>query len=197
MTPLLRLTRLLLLPLILLAMFVPTALAEGEQPSVTVTVTVAAQPKDDGTVLLTARTVKAGGRAASNQTVNFFVIADFFGKRPIPIGSGTTDTAGTTAIIYRPTWTGRHRFEADLAGSSASAPAIAEADLKSLLAPYQSGPRPLLAIRQTVGMTVAGAAVLVWLFLLGLLLRVTIAIARTGMSGAAKAETDASRTVAD
>lgn len=166
-----------LLTLLTLTVLAAPAAAEAPAAAAPVTVTLSAQPQDDGSVLLAARAT-SGGKPVSNLNITLSVMADFFGQRPVPIGSGTTDTSGTVAIKYIPTLGGHQQFLAASEGTPKLAPAkgTVEADVAAKTVPYRSAPPDLQPLRRWVGLTVIALTALVWLSLFTVFGRVVLAL---------------------
>jgi hypothetical protein len=146
-------------------------LAEGTTP---VTIQVKVTPRNDGSVAVVATAVRPGGGPVSNLPMNLYMVADFFGKRDVLIGSDVTDTSGTAAVRYVPTWSGGHEFRAVTPGSeiySASTGNVAT-QLTRTVAPYHATGGDLEGFRRAVGVIVLGATAAVWLLLLGIFLYV-------------------------
>jgi hypothetical protein len=67
---------------------------------------------------LSARLTEASGRAVGGVTLQFFVMTEVFGPRPMKIGEAVTDATGTASVNYKPSWTGQHAVTARFLGNN-------------------------------------------------------------------------------
>jgi hypothetical protein len=103
----------------------PAAAPAALAPSI---LTIGQMPSGDGRINLMARLVGADQRALGNQTIEFEILADFFGNRPVPIGSAVTMATGQAMFMYKPVGEGE-KVRARFAGSSTNAAAAVEVQL--------------------------------------------------------------------
>jgi len=135
---------------------------------------VSGDPHD--TVNLSARLVQADGKPIGSRPVIFFVRTAVFGNRLMPLGTANTDSSGTAAMTYTPTWEGdQHlvlRFAGDVAYASAETTATA---LVRVATPaYQAEQEPLIAARRWLPVAAGAVVVGVW----GVLIRLLLAVLR-------------------
>ena len=138
-----------------------------------------ADEREDGSWMLTA-TLARGAAVQSQQTVEFFQVVDFFGQRQVPLGSATTDAAGTASRLYTPTSNGPQEIVARHAGGAGTTVSEPVHITVSGAAPLIPGRGPVLPIVQALAFPV-GAAILflVWLALAGILVRAIHGIRRS------------------
>lgn len=138
---------------------------------------VRAEPREDAWMLVA--TVTRAGAAQSQAVVEFYQRVDFFGERWVPLGSALTDAAGVASRLYSPTANGeqvfvaRHRAEDGLVESEPITISVSSA------VPFHPHEEPVLPIVRALAFPVGLLVlVLVWLALVGILLRAVIGIAR-------------------
>jgi len=139
----------------------------------------AEQRDDDGSWMLRA-TLTRGGAVQSQQTVQFFQLAAFFGERWVPIATAKTDAAGVASQIYSPTSNGVQRLVARYVAADGTFESEPFEITVSGAVPAIPAEAPVLPIVQAWAFPV-GAAILflVWLVLAVILLRAVIGIARS------------------
>lgn len=142
---------------------------------------VTVNPQSNGSALVVAKFLDAGGKPVTNRPADFFILAKFFGEHPVRIGTATTDTSGSGTVPYQPSWDGQHVFQARLANDTGT-PAIGEAtaDLKSVMPKYHSEPTALPGVRASVGVGAGALTLSVWGILLWTLGRTVAVIRRQG-----------------
>ncbi len=129
------------------------------------------------TVSLPVRLTANDGQPIARARVEFFVSPDFFGERPVSLQTAITNADGLASLRYVPTWDGAHRITALFAGNSDYKPGEttivmtvsgANADIAAI-----AGDGPSLGIvRLWAAPAVTIGAAIVWLLIVGVLVRV-------------------------
>lgn len=124
----------------------------------------------------------ADGEPLTRETVDFFVVPDFFGERPVPLRSALTDLEGRATITYSPSWNGTHNLTARYGGNDGYQPGVAGIELAvSGLPEYVATDAGSLdAIRRWAAPGAVALAIAVWLVLAWIVFRVGWGISRAG-----------------
>ena len=134
-----------------------------------------AQPTTGGdTVLLSVRLTGADGQPIARTRVEFLVRPDFFGERPISLPTAITNADGVATLKYVPTWDGAHKVTALFAGNTDYRPGEVTTVMAvsgAVATPIPEG-NSLGALRLWAAPAVTLGAVIVWLIIAGVLVRV-------------------------
>ena len=159
-----------------------------------------AAPHQRGEIVLAA-TLEQPARPASahratlaGYQVDFSVhVEEFAGAPLLTLGSATTDAAGEATLTYRPTWAGRQAFVATATspGGSTLGPVTTSFTALSATHPFAGtleASRPDGVIGRWVAGVLLGALALLWVALIGLVVRVNLALgSRHGPEGPGEA----------
>lgn len=125
-------------------------------------------------ISLSVRLTADDGQPISRARVEFFVNPDFFGERPVSLQTVITNADGLASLKYVPTWNGVHRVTALFAGNSDYQPGEVTTVMTvsgTVTAPA-SKVESLHVLRQWAAPAVTLGAIIVWLLIVGVLLRV-------------------------
>ncbi len=128
---------------------------------------------DEG-VSLSVRLTADDGQPIARARVEFFVNPDFFGERPVSLQTVITNADGLASLKYVPTWNGVHRVTALFAGNSDYQPGEVTTVMTvsgTVTAPA-SKVESLHVLRQWAAPAVTLGAAIVWLLIVGVLVRV-------------------------
>ncbi len=125
-------------------------------------------------VSLSVRLTGDDGQPIVRARVEFFVNPDFFGERPVALQTAITNADGLASLKYVPTWDGAHRVTALFAGNSDYQPGEVTTVMTvsgTVTAPVSES-ESLHVLRQWAAPAVTLGAAIVWLVILGVLVRV-------------------------
>ncbi len=125
-------------------------------------------------ISLSVRLTADDGQPIARARVEFFVNPDFFGERPVSLQTVITNADGLASLKYVPTWDGAHRVTALFAGNSDYQPGEVTTVLTvsgTVTAPISNG-ESLHVLRQWAAPAVTLGAIIVWLLIVGVLVRV-------------------------
>lgn len=165
--------------LLIMLLSLPAAADQGAGSAAAATVSLTTTAAPQGRVLLAAQLTGPGGRPISNADVHFYVRTNFFGSRLMFLGSSVTDTSGAASVMFEPTWTGTHQFQASFDGGDAYLPASGKAsfDVARVVPQVRPGEAPgIPVIRRATGLLGLAATVAVWIVLLTVVARVVLGI---------------------
>lgn len=135
------------------------------------------QPTTSGeTVSLVVRLTDDEGQPIARAQMEFSVSPDFFGDRPVSLQTAITNTDGLATLKYVPTWDGAHRMTGYFAGNADFQPG--EATIVMTVSGAAAGGvaiddgAPLDAVRLWAAPAVTAGAAIVWLLIVGVLVRV-------------------------
>lgn len=123
------------------------------------------------------------GKPLGNEPVAFQMAADFFGTRPVNLGTVKTDATGTATLIYQPTWDGTYDFTADFNGDGNHPPVqITRTITYSGPVPqYSPDPVALKPVRVWITPVIYAGVGLFWLFVIFVGIRTIRGIRRSGV----------------
>ncbi len=133
------------------------------------------QPKtNEDTVSLQVRLTADDGQPLARARVEFFVRPDFFGERPVALQTVLTDAKGLASLNYVPTWEGVHRVTAIFAGDSDYQPGEATTvmTVSGVASPHLPDADSLAILQLWAAPAVTVGAIIVWLLIIGVLVRV-------------------------
>ncbi len=137
-----------------------------------------------GQLLIVANLTAADGTPIGNETITFFESVNFAGAdRDALLGTAVTDSTGVAAIFYQPAQIGKHTLVAQFAGNTSAAKADTTSAIQVTdVAPlYPAVTVPLASVRHWLSISVLLIVVAVWVFLVGLVLRVVFGIRSAGV----------------
>lgn len=120
----------------------------------------------------------SSGRPVGNATVQFYVMTDVFGLRPMSIGEAVTDTTGRAAISYKPSWEGETSVIAKFAGNSQYTAAEAKYAFTALgpVPVHQNAKFGLEPIRAWAPLVVGGLVLTVWAILIAVVVQTVVGL---------------------
>ena len=131
----------------------------------------------EDTVSLVVRLTDAEGQPIARAQVEFSVSPDFFGDRPVSLQTAITNADGLATLRYVPTWDGAHRMTGHFAGNADFQPG--EATIVMTVSGAADGEVPLAqggaslgVVRLWAAPAVTLGAAIVWLLIVGVLVRV-------------------------
>ncbi len=151
-----------------------TALADEAVIEVVARLTFEQPTTNEDTVSLQVRLTTDDGQPLARARVEFFVKPDFFGERPVALQTAVTNADGLASLNYVPTWEGVHRVTAIFAGDSDYQPGEATTvmTVSGLASPHLPDADSLAILQRWAAPAVTAGAAIVWLLIVGVLVRV-------------------------
>lgn len=173
--------------LLIASMALMADVASADEPDATAATTIevlTTRRGDDGVLVeVPARLTDAEGQPLGNLPVYFFESStDFFGERPVELGSATTDATGTALLYYVPASEGVHEITAQFYGNATYKPAesVSSIDVEGSVLLYEPEPTELQTISDLAPLGAVAVAALVWAALGVVLIVVVGGIRRAG-----------------
>lgn len=164
-----------------------TSAASGPSPAVLQLSTApslnAKGHKIKGQLLIVAKLTAADGTPLSKETVAYYERVTFAGaEREAALGTAVTDATGVAAIVYQPAQAGKHTLTVHFAGNGGATNADANSTIQvtDVVPLFPATTAPLASVRHWLSIAVLLIVVAVWVFLLGLVLRVVFGIRSAG-----------------
>ncbi len=148
----------------------------------TLTLSVSTQPQHSATLTLVSDL--KGGSDVAGKSVAFYVVStEFMPPVSVPIGTAETAANGSASINYKPTWSGKEKFIAEVTSAGVQVP---EATAEFLVTNSTPGPlyatanpaRPLGFIGRVFTGVILSIVAAVWLSLLFILFLMARALPR-------------------
>ncbi len=129
---------------------------------------------NEDAVSLLVRLTADDGQPLARARVEFSVTPDFFGERPVALQTVLTDANGLASLSYVPTWEGVHRVTAIFAGDSDYRPGEATTvmTVSGVASPHLPDADSLAILQLWAAPAVTVGAIIVWLLIRGVLVRV-------------------------
>ncbi len=130
---------------------------------------------NEDTVSLQVRLTTDDGQPLARARVEFFVTPDFFGERPVALQAALTNADGLASLKYVPTWEGSHRVTAIFAGNADYQPdeVTTMMTVSGVTSPHLPDADSLAILQLWAAPAVTLGAAIVWLLIVGVLVRVS------------------------